>query len=56
IDEHSIGLAFSHFGNEIKNFFLTPRVFESFGVFNEDEANDTDDEYQSEDDELMMED
>jgi hypothetical protein len=56
INENSFGLSLSCFNDKIKEFFLTPRMCESFEVSIEEETNDTDDDYQLEDiDESKME-
>lgn len=43
VSEYQIGLSALYFSNEIKQYFLTPRICETFGAFKDD--NNTDDEF-----------
>ena len=47
INSENIGLAFSYFGNYIRDFFATPCLYESFGNCNQEETSDTDEDNQS---------
>lgn len=49
LKENHIGLSSKYFKNEIKDYFLTPRMYETFGIFS-DNKEDNDYEYDELDD------